>query len=951
MKQLFPNNIINQFLKNYRIEEIANIINIKNTISNWQKELKSGKLQSLKEEEIKSRFVTDFFGIVLGFNPNNEINWTLREEKKTKQDAALGYFFIDKNKDQCVAVVEIKDAKTDLDKPQNRKSKQTPIEQAFEYSVKMDDLCKWVIVSNIREIRFYNLKDKGSSQIYYLEHLDNEEVLKELLFLFYKDNFIKNEDSSRTENLLLGIQNDSIPKEYKGSHIVDELYYMLKSFEGINFVDPNYLATLYPFNILDDQVWHYERYNLLTLNSAIYNLFQNITIEDEEKIILTNKLKIELVSNNVLDFENKLKWIFQFLNKCLIFSITAIKNYKRPRGNRSIQHRHFDEKDEQITKSIDINNKIKADSVLDNFDKLEFDKFLMKLYSACDNPDFETLEYAYAFMLIDFHEGKKSYAILDNMAKRLKGKIESGGLYYLVNQNLYLLKNRIKFYYEGSDKQKIIDRIDSIDLDKVINNELDFIIRPYVRKYLIQLKENHYRYIIESNIDNCCNEILNQKKLYDNGGKMFNSSHTFDQLLFNCHLYYMHYSSNYVFYNFFPWFQNTIHKALEASINSYLTPEIGIKEIHHFIIHISIITITPVQMEKELRKISELHITDDDLKLYNNLLYNLLRSYYESDYFSQVHKKDIIKIFSDQQILGGLEEQIRCVFSNLFILFNKISLNQKETAYIVEALINFLKVETDLHHYNIDYLVKFILHKKEVFTVSQLYSILKIAIDGFSLHNVKYHNLLTNVCRAIYFLDTQFKIENRKLIKIAIAKCYEEDSNRADFRLIIHLLPISSEENITELLNAIESQLNNSFSDCITLDLYEQLLRNKLYDFDKNDYFLKYTEQIVLRGDNHLQFIDGKPQFKCTYLINYLLIVYSLNIDFEREEFKLFKNLGEFETWLINPIKYDYSKFDVRWLLIIGEKQQSYVFERMKNIQEIKEALKSSRLFIIVNFL
>jgi len=70
MKQLFPNNIINQFLKNYRIEEIANIINIKNTISNWQKELKSGKLQSLKEEEIKSRFVTDFFGIVLGFNPN-----------------------------------------------------------------------------------------------------------------------------------------------------------------------------------------------------------------------------------------------------------------------------------------------------------------------------------------------------------------------------------------------------------------------------------------------------------------------------------------------------------------------------------------------------------------------------------------------------------------------------------------------------------------------------------------------------------------------------------------------------------------------------------------------------------------------------------------------------------------------------------------------------------------
>jgi len=58
------------------------------------------------------------------------------------------------------AVIEIKDARTTLDKPQNRAAfKGSPVEQCFMYATKSGEKCKWVIVSNFLEIRLYLAND------------------------------------------------------------------------------------------------------------------------------------------------------------------------------------------------------------------------------------------------------------------------------------------------------------------------------------------------------------------------------------------------------------------------------------------------------------------------------------------------------------------------------------------------------------------------------------------------------------------------------------------------------------------------------------------------------------------------------------------------------------------------------------------------------------------------
>lgn len=282
MKKIFSNELLQDYYSNFKSSNVPNFMHKKSIVENWIDELKSGKLNSLKEEEVKSRFINNLFGDVLDFNYGNSNYWSLREEAKTKSDgtkpdAALGYFTQDKKKDDVRVVIEIKDAATDLDKKQKREGNKSPVDQAFEYAPKMGGNCKWVIVSNFKEIRFYSSTDRNKYQSFLLENFSDNETLKEFLFLFHKDRFISKEKKSATDRLY-EVSNIIIRKKIATKHILDDLYNCLFRFEGLGFVDPNYISTLYPFNILDEHVWHYDDGTLFTINKDIYIFLQQIEV-------------------------------------------------------------------------------------------------------------------------------------------------------------------------------------------------------------------------------------------------------------------------------------------------------------------------------------------------------------------------------------------------------------------------------------------------------------------------------------------------------------------------------------------------------------------------------------------------------------------------------------------------------------------------------------------------
>ena len=448
MSVLFTSEQLRAPLARFRLSQFTDLRAKQAILTEWIAQLHSGKLESLKEEEVKSRFVTDFFGEVLGFNCGNSSTWQLREELRTKvdatkADAALGYFSIDRATDICRAVIEIKDAATELDARQKRPDPKSAVDQAFEYAPKMRGECRWVIVSNFREIHFYWANDRSRYQQYLLAELNQEEKLKELLLLFHKDRFITRTGESRTDGLLHSTAK-ALP-EAADRHIVEELYDCLQRFEVLSFVDPNYLAALYPFNILDRHVWHYQNGTLLTLNPNICRLLEGVSVQ-EGQLELSEALRSELIAAGVVNYEHKLEWIIRYLNYCHITRFQAARDYQASDARRknslgfSYHHMfHFSEQD-GIEKELNLLPTAPCQCLICLYRNLDLTNFLEKLKSATGYEEYYTLEYAYGNYLAATNNFRTAHDIYQFIERQAKNQQDQSITYFLAKQNrLHLL--------------------------------------------------------------------------------------------------------------------------------------------------------------------------------------------------------------------------------------------------------------------------------------------------------------------------------------------------------------------------------------------------------------------------------------------------------------------------------------------------------------------------------
>jgi len=178
-------------------------------IKDWQEGIRSGRILQAKEEQLQSSFLRVFFGDVLGYvHSKGAAVWNLEEEQKTladstKMDGALGFFSLDSNGKTAAdirAVIELKDARTDLDKPQTRKNdRRTPVQQAFDYASAVGGTCRWVIVSNFLEIRVYFHNDRTRYESFDIPSLDRD--MKRFLFLLHRDRLIAQKRESFTDTL------------------------------------------------------------------------------------------------------------------------------------------------------------------------------------------------------------------------------------------------------------------------------------------------------------------------------------------------------------------------------------------------------------------------------------------------------------------------------------------------------------------------------------------------------------------------------------------------------------------------------------------------------------------------------------------------------------------------------------------------------------------------------
>ena len=184
----------------------------------------------MSEKEVEQSYNEEILGKVLGYTNFPANPFTRQPQPKTqvtgqKPDFGLGFYYQDSEKqDKTLAVIEVKDAKTDINKSQKREGNLSPTQQGFKYKPQYSD-CRWVIVSNFFETKLFvdtMIDYEARTLETLLDETDNYFQFRKFYYLLCADNLIKETGKSKTEDLLTAvrIQEEQITKafykEYKG---------------------------------------------------------------------------------------------------------------------------------------------------------------------------------------------------------------------------------------------------------------------------------------------------------------------------------------------------------------------------------------------------------------------------------------------------------------------------------------------------------------------------------------------------------------------------------------------------------------------------------------------------------------------------------------------------------------------------------------------------------------
>ncbi|HTK39507.1 MAG TPA: DNA methyltransferase, partial [Patescibacteria group bacterium] len=175
-----------------------------------------------KETSREQEYNHAFFKTILGYKEKPASPFSFEPKATTDKgqlpDAVISYTDVTNDIRNIAAVVELKGAAVDLDRPQRREGNMSPVQQGFKYKVQYPSV-PFVVVSNFWEFRLYhdNLLDY---EVWTLDDLVNPSddylLFKTWYALLRKDSFITAKGASKTENLLsdIRIEQENIGKKF-----------------------------------------------------------------------------------------------------------------------------------------------------------------------------------------------------------------------------------------------------------------------------------------------------------------------------------------------------------------------------------------------------------------------------------------------------------------------------------------------------------------------------------------------------------------------------------------------------------------------------------------------------------------------------------------------------------------------------------------------------------------
>lgn len=219
MANLFGKNKLREIAQTIDTESVMSYIGI---VKEWHEDYHNGSLRKDKETSREQEYNHAFFKTILGYREKPATPFSFEPKATTDMgqlpDAVISYTDSASNIRNIAAVVELKGAGIDLDRPQRRDGNMSPVQQGFKYKTQYRSV-PFVIVSNFWEFRLYhdNLLDY---EVWTLDDLVNPEddyiLFKTWFALLKKDSLTTAKGVSKTEALLsdIRIEQENIGKKF-----------------------------------------------------------------------------------------------------------------------------------------------------------------------------------------------------------------------------------------------------------------------------------------------------------------------------------------------------------------------------------------------------------------------------------------------------------------------------------------------------------------------------------------------------------------------------------------------------------------------------------------------------------------------------------------------------------------------------------------------------------------
>lgn len=938
---IFTSEFLETYLQNFKLEQVSGIFEKKQIILGWQQQQASGKLAAMNEIEPKSRFIGDIFGKVLGFQFEDASQWLIREELKTtvdgtRPDAALGLFTIrDREIDNQVRViVETKRSGADLDDPQTRSNnKNTAVEQAFLYATKFSSKCRWVAVTNFDTIRFYHASYQGECQVFELKNLLEETTLKTLLFLFQKEQLL-NRRLAPTDKLY-ELRAKPVYVTVTKRHILDEIYQSLYRFDELPFVEPNFIAGLYPFNILDEQVWHYENTQLYTLNPAVYHLLKHIEVKDDT-ISISEVLRAEFRQQHVTEADHKIDYIFKKLSNCLIFQIVCFEDLEPTRKRYggaigfTLKVRFAFEKDEGLIREIRYHDSPECSCSACLYKAFDLKRLARQLKANEGQAKHYTMDEGFGNYLLARNDYKTSYLVYKSIAEKTKGGGSHAITYFLTQLNLKAMATLISDYQLG-DGPQLETELNAIDTDLVLYQEVDLFIDEDQLRYLKRIKDRRLYYLVKEHLINLLGTIRQNREDHLSGRTTWNvfPDHT-HKLHYYYYMIFAHHQGNLLVGDVLDDYGELTEKYAEAMAISYQLPT-GFKSLNSFHISEMIWHLPTVKLERIWENVPEINMETIEQEKILSYFQNFLDSGYELAFNRPIEDRWIYQLFDN----FSFAERYRRIFANLFILLIKLNISDGQLKPLTQPIIRHLQVGRHPHTAETGSLAEFIKKRGYIFTVAQLYELLEVFMSHQKAHHHFYEPLGKAVPEALQNFYPDFKINDTVLIRKTLANCTASNGYHS-YNQLLPIYMVCNEACRQALKEGIEISLNAN----LNYHLYQECLRIGMFLPNENHFF----QQLIAIIKQHKRFgFQGVPSaqtpFNNYFFSTFAVLLFQIDWRISDEDRKLFGTLTPYESWLLDPENFNYAVFNPQWLTDVDNIPA--VLGRLKAIPDIGPKLVS----------